>query len=250
MKENKVNILIIEDQKHESDRLIAVLIERNYNVVGTAQNHKEALELFYSLPVDLVIIDVFLGNQPDGITFAETISIVPGKVKPFVFLTSSKDRQIFERAKLTHPFAFLLKPFNELEVIYAIEMAIEKFYEQEMTLTGNEEEAVYAKDHIYIKKKKSLKKVAFSSVQYIEVEDRYCNVYTESEKFVVFISMVKITALLAPSGFLRTHRNYLINAAMIKEIIVNDNLIILSNDQSIPLSDTYKNITKNFKTLS
>ena len=38
--------------------------------------------------------------------------------------------QDFERAKLTKPFSFLLKPFNELEILYAIEMAIEKFYEQ------------------------------------------------------------------------------------------------------------------------
>jgi two-component system LytT family response regulator len=42
--------------------------------------------------------------KPDGITFAETINIVPNGLKPFVFLTSSKDRQIFERAKLTRSF--------------------------------------------------------------------------------------------------------------------------------------------------
>jgi FixJ family two-component response regulator len=52
----------------------------------------------------------------------------PNASKPFVFLTSSNDRQIF--AKLTRPFSFLMKPFNELEILYAIEMAVEKFHNQ------------------------------------------------------------------------------------------------------------------------
>ncbi|MFT5822356.1 MAG: two-component system LytT family response regulator [Crocinitomix sp.] len=250
MIETKINILIIEDQVRESDLLQEALISNGFNVVGIARSHRQALELFYDLEVDLVIIDVFLNDKPEGISFAETICIVPGKAKPFVFLTSSKDRQIFERAKLTRPFAFLLKPFNELELIYAIEMAIEKFYDQEMSLTGDSNQEVYAQDHIFIKKRNVLKKVAFKSIQYFEVDGRYCNVYTEEERFVVSISMVKLTALLESSGFLRTHRNYLINAAMIKEINVNDNLIILNSEQPIPLSNTYKNIIKNFNTLS
>jgi FixJ family two-component response regulator len=54
-----------------------------------------------------------------------------------VFLTSSNDRQIFERAKLTRPFSFLMKPFNELEILYAIEMAVEKFHNQNDALAMN-----------------------------------------------------------------------------------------------------------------
>jgi DNA-binding NarL/FixJ family response regulator len=62
--------------------------------------------LFYANKVDVVIIDIFLNGSPDGIAFAETINVVPNASKPFVFLTSSNDRQIFERAKLTRPFSF------------------------------------------------------------------------------------------------------------------------------------------------
>ena len=75
------------------------------------------------------------------------------------FLTSSKDRQIFERAKLTKPFSFLLKPFNELEVLYAIEMAIEKFYEQTNVFVSEEQDTVIGNSHLFIKKKNALQKV-------------------------------------------------------------------------------------------
>ena len=129
---DKINVLIIEDTLAQSDTLVHALEENNYAVVGVATTLTEALSLFYSSQkVDLVIIDIFLHGVPDGIAFAETINAVPNASKPFVFLTSSTDRQIFERAKLTQPFSYLLKPFNELELLYAIEMAVEKFYAQQ-----------------------------------------------------------------------------------------------------------------------
>jgi len=58
--------------------------------VAVATNYKDALAVFYDQSVDLIIIDVFLNGVPDGITFAETISTIPGALKPFIFLTSSK----------------------------------------------------------------------------------------------------------------------------------------------------------------
>ena len=100
---DNVNVFIIEDTPAESDRLIKVLEANNYNVTGAARNFKEALTKFYQVKVDIVIIDIFLNGVADGISFAETISIIPEASKPFVFLTSSTDREIFKRAKLTQP---------------------------------------------------------------------------------------------------------------------------------------------------
>ncbi|MCJ8288425.1 MAG: response regulator transcription factor [Crocinitomicaceae bacterium] len=247
---NKINILVIEDSKEISDSLEALLTSNNFNVVAVATNYKDALAVFYDQSVDLIIIDVFLNGVPDGITFAETISTIPGALKPFIFLTSSKDRGIFERAKLTSPFGFLLKPFNELEVIYAIEMALEKFYDQGMALTGETKNVVINDDHLFIKKNKSLKKVFITDILYVEVENRYCNIHTESERFVVLISLVKVSSLFEKHRFIRTHRNFLVNSKMIEEIILNEDTILLKGNRSVPLSDNYKKLTKDFNLLS
>jgi two-component system LytT family response regulator len=142
---DNINVLIIEDLPVDSETLIKVLTENNYTVVGVATTYNEALSMFYKNAIDVVVIDIFLDGKPDGITFAETISIIPNAIKPFVFLTSSKDRQIFERAKLTHPFSFLLKPFNELEILYAIEMAVEKFYAQTNVFLSEDQNTVISK---------------------------------------------------------------------------------------------------------
>jgi len=247
---DNINILIIEDTPEQSDALIKVLLENNYTVVGVARNFTDALKLFYTNTVDIIIIDVFLDGKPDGITFAESINIIPNASKPFVFLTSSQDRQIFERAKLTKPFSFLMKPFNELEILYAIEMAVEKFYEQTNVFLTEEQDTVISNDFLFIKKKNSLKKVALQDILYIEVEERYCNIITEKEKFVILISLTKISALLDPAKFIRTHRNTIVNSDKIEEIILADNLIILQGNHKINLSDTYKDFIKKMNILS
>lgn len=246
---DNVNVFIIEDTPAESDRLIKVLEANNYTVTGIARTFKEALTKFYQVKVDIVIIDIFLDGVADGISFAETISIVPEATKPFVFLTSSTDRQIFERAKLTQPFSYLMKPFNELEVLYAIEMAVEKFYDQNDVFLDEEEDTVISSDYLFIKKGKSLKKVLLSDIIYIEVEEKYCNIITEKEKFVILISLTKILKLLDSSIFCRTHRNFIVNMEKILEIVPSDNLILLQGNHHVTLSERYKDIIKKVRTL-
>lgn len=244
-----INVLIIEDMPSESGLLVKMLQENNYEIAGIATKYTDALKMFYEKKIDLVIIDIFLNGKPDGITFAETITITPNALKPFIFLSASKDRQIFESAKLTHPFGFLMKPFNELEVLYAIEMAVEKFHFQKNAFSSPEQDTVVGPEYLFIKKKNSLKKALISEILYIEVEGRYCNIVTESEKFVIMISLLKINELLLKNRFIRTHRNYLVNSEKIIEIISEDNLVILKGNHKIVLSDKYKNFTDNFRIL-
>ncbi|UUW10533.1 response regulator transcription factor [Flavobacterium plurextorum] len=247
---DNINVLIIEDTPEQSDALIKVLLENNYTIAGVARNFTDALKLFYEKTVDIIVIDVFLDGKPDGITFAESINIIPNASKPFVFLTSSQDRQIFERAKLTKPFSFLMKPFNELEILYAIEMAVEKFYDQTNVFLSEEQNTVISNDFLFIKKKNTLKKVALNDILYIEVEERYCNIITEREKFVILISLTKISDLLDKNKFIKTHRNTIVNSEKIEEIILADNLIILKGNHKITLSDTYKDFIKKMNVLS
>jgi two-component system, LytTR family, response regulator len=247
---DNINVLIIEDTPEQSDALSKVLLANNYNVVGIASSYTDALKLFYEKTIDIIVIDVFLDGKPDGITFAETINIIPNASKPFVFLTSSQDRQIFERAKLTKPFSFLMKPFNELEILYALEMAVEKFYEQQNVFLSEDQDTVISNDFLFIKKKNALKKVAINDILYIEVEDRYCNIITENEKFVILISLTKISALLDANKFIRTHRNIMVNVTKIEEIILADNLVVLKGGHKVNLSNSYKDFIKKMNILS
>ncbi|GGI56731.1 LytR/AlgR family response regulator transcription factor [Winogradskyella haliclonae] len=246
---DNINVLVVEDTVSESDVLIASLEANNFNVVGLATNFKDAISLYHSTNPDVLIVDIFLNGFPEGINVAEAISVNPDKAKPFVFLTSSSDRQIFERAKLTRPFSYLLKPFNELELFYAIEMALEKFYKQKDVFLSDNEDTVITDNYLFIKKGKALKKVLVEDIIYIEVEDKYCNIITEKEKFVINISLIKVSKLLNPNQFFRTHRRFIVNVEKVEEIILSDNLILLSSGHKADLSDNYREIIKRVKTL-
>lgn len=246
---SKIQILVVEDQVQASEALTATLTEHGFEVCAVARTHAEAMKSTLELKPDLAIIDIFLGDHPDGVAFAESLAAMPDLAIPFVFLTSSKDRSIFDRAKLTRPFAFLLKPFNALEVLYSIEMALEKFYDQEDGFDSEEASSIAGENYLFIKKKSILKKVSFSDILYVEVEDRYCNLYTADEKFVILMSLTRMADILEPHGFERTHRNFMVQRAKITQIIVSEDTVILEGEISLPLSDKYKDLIKRLPTL-
>lgn len=246
----QIQVLIVEDNQEQSEHLSQMLENHGFYIAGIATNFQEAVEMFHHKDFDIIIIDIFLNGRPEGISFAQFVDVHPEKHKPFIFLTSATSRDIFNRAKLTKPFAYLIKPYNELELIYAIENAIEKFYAQEDSFTAEEENAVISHEHLFIKKGKSLKKVRTNEIIFIEVEEKYCNILTEKEKFVILISLVKILELLDAAKFYRTHRNFIINILKIEEIIPKDNLVILEGNHKATLSGKYKDeIINQFRTL-
>ena len=233
---DKINILIIEDTEAEAKLLSALLIANNYNIIAVANNFRSALEIFLNSKVDVVIVDIFINGVPDGIVFAETITVIPNALKPFVFLSSSKDRQIFERAKLTRPFSYLMKPFNELEILYAIEIAFEKFYNQVNVFSNEAQNTVVSEEYFFIKKSNSIKKLLISSVLYIEVEGRYCKIVTETETYLILMSLLKLSDLLDAKVFFKISRSTIVNSLKIIEIVLNDNLIILEGNMLRPIS--------------
>lgn len=246
---NNIHVLVLEDDAAESAALVQVLTENNFTVSGVAASHAEALVLLQEHKTDVAIIDIFLNGHPDGISFAETISLTPELVLPFVFLTASRNREVFDRARLTRPFSYLVKPYNELELCYAIEMAVERFYGQNGAFSSRRTDMVMGSDSFFIRKKNALKKVNTSDMLYIEVEERYCHIVTAEEKFVVQISLSRVMELLDKNRFIRTHRKYLVNSEKISEIVLADNLILLKGGQHIPFSDHYREFLYRFVVL-
>lgn len=133
--------------------------------------------------------------------------------------------------------------------MYALELAVEKFYVQNDVFLSDVENTVITDEYLFIKKGKSLKKVLITEIIYIEIEEKYCNIITEKEKFVILISLTKILELFDETIFSRTLRNFIVNTQKITEIIPSDNLIILNGGHKITLSEKYKDIIKKVRTL-
>ncbi|MBI2390610.1 MAG: response regulator [Deltaproteobacteria bacterium] len=117
-------ILIVEDQRLIAADLASTLKRLGYDVAGSVASGEEAVPAALELHPDLILMDIRLRDEMDGIQAAEAIRARSDV--PIVYLTAYADEETIARAKGTTPFGYLVKPFNERELRAAIEIAIYK----------------------------------------------------------------------------------------------------------------------------
>ena len=121
----QARIFIVED-----DDIIAKTTEwrikkMGHEFCGRAVNGNEALEKIPHVNPDIVLMDISLSSQPDGIMVAEEIRKQYAGIA-IVYLTSRTDDETLTRAKKTHPNAYLVKPFDDKDLRVALELAAGK----------------------------------------------------------------------------------------------------------------------------
>ena len=122
--EKKPRILIVED-----DTIIASLEEQRlaklgYSVCGRAASGSEALALVQDQKPDLILLDINLGGEIDGVDIASILSVQT--TIPFIYLSANTKDATLKRVKLTKPAGFIKKPFTDDDLRIAIELALKK----------------------------------------------------------------------------------------------------------------------------
>ncbi|MEG5000832.1 hybrid sensor histidine kinase/response regulator [Microcoleus sp. B4-D4] len=121
---NVIKILVVEDEVIVAEDIAGRLKKLGYIVTATVVSGEEALEKVAEERPDLVLMDIVLKGNMDGITTAEQIRT---KVDvPTVFLTAYADEKTLQRAKLTNPFGYIIKPFQQHDLRVAIEIALHR----------------------------------------------------------------------------------------------------------------------------
>ena len=130
------NILIVEDENIVAMDIQLCLKNLGYAVPVTLDSGEEAISHAENDPPDLVLMDIRLAGEMDGVEAAE---VVRARFDiPVVYLTAQIDNHTLERAKGTGPFGYVLKPFEERDLYTTIEMALAK-HELERRLRESEE---------------------------------------------------------------------------------------------------------------
>lgn len=124
MADKQVKILIVEDEVIVARDIQKMLQALGYGPVWTAVSGRAAIETARRELPDLILMDIKLKGHIDGI---ESAMIVKDEMDiPIVYLTAYADQKTLERAKVTEPFGYLLKPFNIRELHSTVEMALYK----------------------------------------------------------------------------------------------------------------------------
>ncbi|GAA1120465.1 ANTAR domain-containing response regulator [Citricoccus alkalitolerans] len=121
-----LRVVVAEDETLIRVDIVEILTGQGYDVVGEADNGQKALDLATELEPDVVLMDVKMPVM-DGITAAEHIA--QAKIAPVVLLTAFSQRELVERAREAGAMAYVVKPFNENDLVPAIELAVARFDE-------------------------------------------------------------------------------------------------------------------------
>ena len=117
-------ILIVEDDANSTFILRKMLLRTDYTIAGVVASGPQALALVRSAPLDLVLMDINIPGAMDGV---DTAALIQREFDvPIIYISAFTDDATLERARRTAPFAYLLKPFREKEVLITIQMALYK----------------------------------------------------------------------------------------------------------------------------
>jgi PAS domain S-box-containing protein len=121
---SKTTILIVEDETLVAENLSGRLANLGYEVAGIAAGAEQAIALAGRLRPNLVLMDIWLEGPTDGIEAAEVIR--QQHDLPVIYLTAHSDPATLARAKVSGPFGYILKPFEQRELATQIELALYK----------------------------------------------------------------------------------------------------------------------------
>ena len=144
MEEKKAKILIVEDESIVAFDLKRLLLNLNYDVPDIVTSGEKAVKKALEEKPDLIIMDIMLNGAMTGIDAAARIK---EKINiPVVYLTAYADTETLTNAKVTQPYGYILKPFDEKVLVSTIEMAIYKNRMEEKLIASEKKYRLLAQE--------------------------------------------------------------------------------------------------------
>jgi DNA-binding LytR/AlgR family response regulator len=236
------SVLVVEDEKIVSKDIQMSLKKLGYNVVGSADTGEKAIEEALSKQPDIVLMDIMLKGEMNGIQAATKIKEETNI--PVVYLTAYADESTLAQAKVTEPHGYILKPFKEVDIHTTIEMAIykhakEKEVQKERDLLYSIAEGKEEVDHIFVKSNSRLVKLRIDDIYFVEALKDYVVINTLEKRYTIHSTMKDIEAKLRGDKFLRVHRSFIVNIDRIAAI-EQPNIIMENDKKVIPIGGSYK----------
>ncbi|MCB0383591.1 MAG: response regulator transcription factor [Psychroserpens sp.] len=218
-----LNIYIVEDEPLIVSTIETALLKQGYKVIGDAQDVVTAIKDIKTLQPDLILIDIQLEGDQDGIDLALELD---RDQLPYLFLTSQTDPDTITRVKKTHPLGYIVKPFTEAGLSSNIELAWHDYK------SNNAE-------YIILKSEGRFHKINQNSIFYLKAFDNYCYVFTASKNYLVPHTLKHMAEQLNKDMFIKTHRSYWVNINHIESIGVNE---LVLKTEPIPISASRKSL--------
>jgi DNA-binding LytR/AlgR family response regulator len=220
-----LKILIVEDDPLIAFDIKCILESKNHQVLAVCHTAKDAMLVDLS-NIDIALLDVNLGDGPDGISVA--MYLKENAQIPCIFITSYYDEKTVSRAKTVYPLAYIIKPYEEQDILINLELATSKLKKE----VKKEENAP-----IFVKNGSKLTKIDPKDVDFIQAYDMYSHLFIAGKRITASQTLKETEKLFSHLDFIRVHRSYVVNLNAIEGIYEDE---ILIAEHRIPVGRTYK----------
>jgi DNA-binding LytR/AlgR family response regulator len=244
MENNNINVYIVEDESIVAKDIQNSLKKLGYNVLGISNNGADAVKKIVDLEPDIVLMDIMIKGSMTGIDVADILK--KDYNIPVIFLTAYADENTLEKAKITEPYGYILKPFKEIDLHSTIEMALYKHKkdtevqkERELlySLIENKDDA--AKNLLFVRSNSRLVKLNLRDIFYVEALKDYVVINTQSTRYTIHATMKDIEKKLDNGDFIRVHRSFIVRIEKI-QTIENQTVVLEENKKVMPIGGSYR----------
>ena len=244
-------ILIVEDELLIAEEIRRSLVRLGHTPLEPVDNSDEALEVLAKEAVELVLMDINIAGDTDGI--ASALLVRRQYALPVVFLTARSDTPTLKRASIAHPYGYVTKPFTDMSLKVQLELALLKAYEfppprpaAAATETPPPARTDSSNAAIFVRQGPKWVKVLYANILYFESDQNYVRLHTATEKRTFDSSLKELLPTLPPC-FIRTHRCYAVNLDHVSAY--EEGFVQLSRQgnagvEAVPVSRTYKDELK------
>lgn len=231
--ESKIMNCIIVDDDLLSCKVLESYVSKSsaLSLTGIYNDSVSARNAIVRHPeIDLVFLDLKMPEM-DGFDFIDSLQNPPN----IIIVTSDEHHAL--KAYDLNVADYLLKPVTYARFCRAIDK-IRRYYLRrgESRDNGGEKE-------IFIKKGSSLEKLKFRDILYIEALENYVTLATSEEKYTIHFTMKAIESQLPPDLFIRVHRSYIVNKAVIQTIRENSlDINIGGTIRSVPVGKSFRDM--------
>lgn len=244
LKKPQMKILVVEDESIVAKDIQVCLRKLGYDVVDVVSTGERAVEVAAEKDPDLVMMDIMLKGEMSGVDAAAAIRNT--KDIPVIFLTAYTDKDTVGKAKETEPYGYIIKPFKEIDIQTAIEIALykhgkEKKVKEERDYYYSLVEKQDSPDMMFVKANQRLVKIRYADIYFIEALKDYVVINTAEKRYTIHSTMKDIENKMPSKDFVRVHRSFIVRLDKIKEID-HANVVMENEKKVIPVGGSYKEI--------
>lgn len=240
---NKIDVLVVEDESIVSIDIQYSLKKIGYNIIGSATTGEKAIQIAQEMRPDIILMDIMLNSEMSGI---EAAAIIKKEFNiPIIFLTAYTDEDTLDKAKVTEPYGYIIKPFKDIDIRSTIEMALYKHRKEKEVLRERDifyklaENVEHTDNFIFVKSKSKLVKIKTKEIYYIEALKDYVVINILSGRYTIHSTMKEIQSKMPSNEFLRVHRSYIVRIDKINQIDF-PNIMLEDNKKTVPIGGSYK----------